>query len=37
MHATEGLKDTRKRVMKAVGAAIKFSTSCQGPVDIVSL
>jgi ATP-dependent protease HslVU (ClpYQ) peptidase subunit len=37
MHATENLKDTRKRVTGAVGAAIKFSTSCQGPVDIVSI
>lgn len=37
MHATEKLKDTRKRVMGAVGSAIKFSTSCQGPVDIVSV
>jgi 20S proteasome alpha/beta subunit len=36
MYSTENLKDTRKRVLKAVSAAIKFSTSCQGPVDIVS-
>jgi len=37
LNATEKSKDPRKRVMGAVGAAIKFSPSCMGPVDVVSI
>ncbi len=34
--ATEKQNNSRNRVMTAVSAAIKFSPSCMGPVDIVS-
>ena len=34
---TEKSKDPRKRVVGAVNAAIKFSPSCMGPVDVVSV
>ena len=37
LNATEKSKDPRKRVMGAVNAAIKFSPSCMGPVDVVSI
>lgn len=37
LNATEKIKDGKKRVMGAVSAAIKFSPSCVGPVDVVSL
>lgn len=37
LHATEKSKDARKRVVGAVNAAIKFSPTCIGPVDIVSV
>jgi ATP-dependent protease HslVU (ClpYQ) peptidase subunit len=37
LFTTEHLKDPKKRVEKAVEAAVKFSPSCRGQVDIVSL
>jgi ATP-dependent protease HslVU (ClpYQ) peptidase subunit len=37
LNATEKISDGKKRVVGAVNAAIKFSPSCRGPVDIVSL
>lgn len=37
LYATEKAKDPRKRVVGAVNAAIKFSPSCAGPVDVVSI
>lgn len=37
LYATDKQKNARNRVMSAVSAAIKFSPSCMGPVDIVSL
>ena len=37
LNATEKAKDARKRVVGAVNAAIKFSPSCMGPVDVVSV
>lgn len=37
LYATEKSKDARKRAIGAVSAAIKFSPTCQGPVDIVSV
>ncbi len=37
LHATEKLADQKKRVMGAVNAAIKFSPTCVGPVDFVSI
>ena len=37
LNATEKIKDGKKRVMGAVSSAIKFSPSCVGPVDVVSL
>ena len=37
MNATEKARDARKRVVGAVNAAIKFSPSCMGPVDVVSV
>jgi ATP-dependent protease HslVU (ClpYQ) peptidase subunit len=37
LHATEKSRDPRRRLQLAVGAAIKFSPSCAGPVDIVSV
>lgn len=37
LNATEKAKDQRKRVVGAVNAAIKFSPSCMGPVDVVSI
>jgi len=37
LHATEKSKDPRKRVVGAVNAAIKFSPTCMGPVDVVSI
>lgn len=37
LHATENQKDARKRSIKAVESAIKFSTSCLGPIDTVSI
>ena len=37
LNATEKIKDGRKRVHGAVGAAIKFSPSCVGPIDVVSI
>jgi len=35
--ATENIKDSRKRVVGAVNAAIKFNPNCQGPVDVISI
>jgi len=35
--ATEKAKDSRKRVIGAVNAAIKFNPNCQGPVDVISV
>jgi hypothetical protein len=37
LHATEKVKDGRKRVMGAVGSAIKFSPTCIGPIDVLSI
>jgi ATP-dependent protease HslVU (ClpYQ) peptidase subunit len=37
LNATEKIKDGKKRAMGAVSSAIKFSPSCVGPVDVVSL
>lgn len=37
LNATEKAKDARKRVVGAVNSAIKFSPSCMGPVDVVSV
>jgi len=37
LHATEKIKDPRRRLQAAVGAAIKFSPTCMGPVDIVNV
>ena len=37
LYATDKQKNARNRVISAVNAAIKFSPSCMGPVDIVSL
>jgi ATP-dependent protease HslVU (ClpYQ) peptidase subunit len=37
LHATENQKDARKRSINAVSSAIKFSTSCLGPIDTVSI
>ena len=37
LHATENQKDARKRSLNAVSSAIKFSTSCLGPIDTVSI
>jgi len=37
LHATEKIKDPRRRLQSAVGAAIKFSPTCMGPIDIVSV
>jgi ATP-dependent protease HslVU (ClpYQ) peptidase subunit len=36
LYATDKQKNARNRVLQAVNAAIKFSPSCMGPVDIVS-
>lgn len=35
--ATEKSKDPRKRVVGAVNSAIKFSPSCAGPIDVLSI
>jgi 20S proteasome alpha/beta subunit len=37
LSATEKSKDGRKRVVGAVNSAIKFSPTCMGPVDVVSI
>ena len=37
LFATENQKDARKRSIGAVASAIKFSTSCMGPIDTVSI
>ena len=37
LHATEKIKDPRRRLQSALGAAIKFSPSCMGPIDIISI
>ena len=37
LHATENQKDARKRSIGAVSSAIRFSTSCMGPIDTVSV
>jgi 20S proteasome alpha/beta subunit len=37
LYATDKQKNARNRAIQAVNAAIKFSPSCMGPVDIVSL
>lgn len=36
-NGTEKAKDQRKRVIGAVNSAVKFSPTCQGPVDVVSI
>lgn len=37
LHATENQKDARKRSIGAVSSAIRFSTSCMGPIDTVNI
>jgi hypothetical protein len=37
LYATENQKDARKRSIGAVAAAIKYSTTCMGPIDTVSI
>jgi ATP-dependent protease HslVU (ClpYQ) peptidase subunit len=37
LYATDKQKNARNRVVSAVSAAIKFSPSCMGPVDVVSV
>ena len=37
LDATKTAKDARKRVVGAVNSAIKFSPTCMGPVDVVSI
>lgn len=37
LHATKNQKDPRKRANNAVQAAISHSTTCRGPIDIVSI
>jgi ATP-dependent protease HslVU (ClpYQ) peptidase subunit len=37
LKATEKSKDPRKRAHGAVSAAIQFSPSCMGPIDVVSI
>lgn len=37
LHATKNQKDPRKRVNSAVQAAITHSTTCRGPIDIISI
>lgn len=37
LDATERHKDGRKRAINAVNTAIKFSPTCMGPVDILSI
>jgi ATP-dependent protease HslVU (ClpYQ) peptidase subunit len=36
LYATDKQKNARNRVMQSINAAIKFSPSCIGPVDIVN-
>jgi len=37
LYSTQKQKDARKRVATAVNAAINHSTSCKGPIDILSI
>jgi ATP-dependent protease HslVU (ClpYQ) peptidase subunit len=37
LHSTQSWKDSKKRLTTALEAAIKYSSSCQGNIDIVSL
>lgn len=37
LHSTEGWSDGKKRVRTAVDAAVRYSTSCMGPVDVVEV
>jgi 20S proteasome alpha/beta subunit len=37
LDATQKTRDARKRVVGAVNSAIKFSPSCMGPVDVISI
>jgi ATP-dependent protease HslVU (ClpYQ) peptidase subunit len=37
LYSTKNYKDPRKRVNLAVQAAINHSTSCKGPIDILSI
>lgn len=37
LDATQKITDARKRVVGAVNSAIKFSPTCAGPVDVVSI
>ena len=37
LSATEKSKNPRNRVVGAVNSAIKFSPTCMGPVDVVSI
>lgn len=36
LHATKNQKNAKRRVQLAVEAAIEYSTSCRGPIDIIS-
>ena len=35
LHATENRKDAKARVIGAIGAAVRFSTTCMAPVDFL--
>lgn len=37
LHSTQHYKNAEKRLSMALDAAIEFSNTCQGPVDILSL
>jgi ATP-dependent protease HslVU (ClpYQ) peptidase subunit len=37
LYSTQKQKDARKRAVLAVNAAINHSTSCKGPIDILSI
>jgi hypothetical protein len=37
LYATDKQKNARNRVLSAVSAAIRFSPSCMGPVDMLSI
>jgi ATP-dependent protease HslVU (ClpYQ) peptidase subunit len=37
LYATSAWADGKKRVRTAIEAAVKYSPSCMGPVDVVSI
>ena len=37
LYSTQKQKDSRKRAVLAVNAAINHSTTCKGPIDILSI